>query len=54
MVNSKQDMRGYIITQNSKTSILVVVEAGLWKGGSGTSVGEEIGLNERKVWLRNS
>jgi len=50
MGNSKQDMKGYIITLSSKTSILVVVEAGIWKGGSGNSVGEEIGLNGRKAW----
>ena len=43
-------MKGYIITLSLKTSLLVVLEARLRKGGSGNLAGEVIGLNGRKAW----
>jgi len=38
-------MKEYIITLSLKTNPLIVLEVGTQMGGSGNSVGEEIGLN---------
>jgi len=50
MVNSKKDMKEYIITLSLRTSLLVVSEDDLQKGGSGNLVGEENGLSGKKLW----
>jgi len=46
-------MKEYTITLSLKTNSLIVLEVGTQMGGSGNSVGEEIGLNGKKTMVED-
>jgi len=43
-------MKEYTITLSLKTNLLIILVVGTQMGGSENSVGEEIGLNGKKLW----